>query len=151
MNILNGSRDVLAWVRKDPQRLNRLTWLMNNLVQSAGVAHAVLVSTDGIRLASSDGLPDDRVDQLSAVASGLISLTQGAARCFEAGEVTETMVHMKGGVLLLMNVRDSAILAALAAPDCDLGQVGYAMALLVLQVGEQITPDTVAAPVTVEK
>lgn len=144
MNTMNGSRDVVAWIRTDPQRLSTLTWLMNNLTRSAGVAHAVLVSIDGIKLASSDGLPEDRVDQLSALASGLISLTQGAARCFEAGEVTETLVHMKGGVLLLMNVRDSAILAALAAPDCDMGQVGYAMALLVSQVGEQIAPDQLA-------
>ena len=34
---------------------------------------------------SSDRLPRDRADQLAAVASGLISLTQGAARCFDAG------------------------------------------------------------------
>ena len=147
MNTMDGSRDVVAWIRKDPQRLSTLTWLMNSLTRSAGVAHAVLVSIDGIKLASSDGLPEDRVDQLSALASGLISLTQGAARCFDAGEVTETLVHMKGGVLLLMNVQDSAILAALAAPNCDLGQVGYAMALLVSQVGEQIAPDALAAGV----
>ena len=43
-------------------------------------------------LAGSQGLPRDRAEQLSAVASGLVSLTQGAARCFEAGAVNQTVV-----------------------------------------------------------
>ena len=51
------------------------------------MAHAVVVSADGLLLTASNRLPLDRADQLAAVASGLISLTQGAARCFEAGAV----------------------------------------------------------------
>ena len=58
-----------------------LNWLVTNFVDRVpGVAHAVVVSADGLLLVASEGLPRDRADQLAAVASGLTSLTQGAAR-----------------------------------------------------------------------
>ncbi|MER2092778.1 MAG: roadblock/LC7 domain-containing protein, partial [Saccharopolyspora rectivirgula] len=69
---------------------NSFSWLITDFVRRVpGVAHSVVVSADGLLLAGSQGLPRDRAEQLSAVASGLVSLTQGAARCFEAGEVTQ--------------------------------------------------------------
>ncbi len=49
------------------------------------MAHAIVVSADGLPLAYSDGFPKDRADQLAAVTSGLASLTQGAARVFDGG------------------------------------------------------------------
>ena len=80
-------------------------------------------------------------DQLAAVSSGLGSLTQGAARCFEAGMVRETVVEMERGVMLLMAISDGSSLAVLAAPNCDIGQVAYEMALLVERVGQMLTPE----------
>ena len=61
-----------------------LGWLLANFADRVpGVAHAIAVSADGLLLAYSRDLPRDRADQLAAIASGLVSLTQGAARCFE--------------------------------------------------------------------
>lgn len=117
-------------------------WLTNEFVrQVPGVAHAAVVSADGLLLTASDGLPRERADQLSAVSSGLASLTQGAARCFDAGGVTQTIVEMDGGYLFLMTVSNGSYLAVLAAQNCDLGLVVYEMTLLVDRVGEQMTPD----------
>ena len=50
-------------------------------------------------MASSAGLPRGRADQLSAVASGLGG-DNGAALCFSAGTVVQTVVEMQGGYLL---------------------------------------------------
>jgi predicted regulator of Ras-like GTPase activity (Roadblock/LC7/MglB family) len=117
-------------------------WLVNDFAERVpGVAHAVVVSADGLLLTSSARLPIDRADQLAAVASGLVSLTQGAARCFEAGEVKETIVEMDGGIMLLMAISDGSCLAVLAAPHCDIGQVAYEMTLLVDRVGQILTPE----------
>jgi len=117
-------------------------WLVNDFAERVpGVAHAVVVSADGLLLTCSARLPLDRADQLAAVSSGLISLTQGAARCFEAGEVKETIVEMQGGILLLMSISDGSCLAVLAAPICDIGQVAYEMTLLVDRVGQLLTPE----------
>jgi predicted regulator of Ras-like GTPase activity (Roadblock/LC7/MglB family) len=106
-----------------------------------GVAHAVVVSADGLLLTASERLPTDRADQLAAVASGLTSLTGGAARCFAAGAVHETVVRMDRGVLLLMSISDGSCFAVLAAAGCDIGQVAYEMTLLIDRVGAMLTPE----------
>jgi hypothetical protein len=124
------------------QAQGRFGWLVNDFAERVpGVAHAIAVSADGLLLASSTRLPGDRADQLAAVASGLGSLTHGAARCFEAGAVRETVVEMERGVMLLMAISDGSSLAVLAAPNCDIGQVAYEMALLVERVGQMLTPE----------
>ncbi|MGH3752106.1 MAG: roadblock/LC7 domain-containing protein [Pseudonocardiaceae bacterium] len=116
-------------------------WLADDFVNRvSGVAHALVVSAEGMPLAASAYLPRDRADQLAAVASGLVSLTQGAARCFDAGQVVQTVVEMERGIVLLMSISDGSSLAVLAAPGCDIGLVGYEMALLVDRVGRGLSP-----------
>jgi uncharacterized protein len=123
----------------DPARFG---WLLTNFVDRvAGVSYAVVVSSDGLLLTSSAGLPRDRADQLAAVASGMSSLTRGAARVFGAGEVVQTIVEMRLGCMLLMAIADGSCLAVLASPDCDLGLVAYEMTLLVDRAGELLTPE----------
>ena len=118
-------------------------WLVDDFVNRvAGVAHALVVSAEGMPLTASAHLPRDRADQLAAVASGLVSLAQGAARCFDAGQVVQTVVELERGIMLLMSISDGASLAVLAAPTCDIGLVGYEMTLLVDRVGQQLTPQT---------
>lgn len=125
--------------RQDAQNLN---WLIENFAEQVpGVAHTIVVSSDGLLLAVSDGFPRDRADQLSAVASGLTSLTQGAARIFEAGAVAQTVVEMERGFLFTMSISDGSILAVLASPDCDMGLIGYEMTLLVERAGRVLTPE----------
>ncbi len=64
----------------------QLDWLVSDFVRRvSGVTHALVVSVDGLKLAVSDRVDESTADQLAAVASGLISLTRGAARCFQAG------------------------------------------------------------------
>lgn len=118
-----------------------LNWLIDDFVGSVPeVAHAVVVSTDGLLLAISEGFPKDRADQLAAVTSGLSSLTQGAARIFEAGSVTQTVIEMETGFLFVMTIGDGSCLAVLASAECDMGLVGYEMATLVERVGHVLTP-----------
>ncbi len=47
---------------------------------------------------------------------------------------------MERGFTFVMTVGDGSCLAALAAPSCDVGLVGYEMALLVARAGEVLTP-----------
>ncbi|HKF31643.1 MAG TPA: roadblock/LC7 domain-containing protein [Jatrophihabitantaceae bacterium] len=120
----------------------RFGWLLTNFVDRvAGVSHAVVVSSDGLLLTSSTGLPRDRADQLAAVASGMASLTRGAARVFGAGEVMQTVIEMQLGCMLLMSIADGSCLAVLASPDCDMGLVAYEMTLLVDRAGQLLTPE----------
>ncbi|SDG56547.1 hypothetical protein SAMN05421505_105185 [Sinosporangium album] len=119
----------------------RFDWLITEFVRGTpGVAHAVVVSADGLCLATSEGFPPDRADQLAAVSAGLLSLTVGAARVFEGGQVNQTVVEMQRGLMLVMAIGDGSVLALLAAPDCDMGLVAYQMTLLVDRAGQVLTP-----------
>ncbi|MFI7638119.1 roadblock/LC7 domain-containing protein [Nonomuraea sp. NPDC049400] len=118
-----------------------INWLVSRFVDEVpGVAHAVVVSADGLPMAYSRGFPKDRADQLAAVAAGLVSLTQGSARVFEGGGVTQTLVEMERGLLLVVSISDGSCLAVLAAPDCDMGLVAYQMTILVERAGQVLTP-----------
>jgi predicted regulator of Ras-like GTPase activity (Roadblock/LC7/MglB family) len=120
-----------------PPDLNLLISAFAGRVPS--VAHAALVSSGGLPLACSDGLPAERVDQLAAVASGLTSLVQGAARLFQGGTAAQTVVIMEQGMLILKPVSDGMVLAVLAAPECDLGLVSYEIVLLREQAARILT------------
>ncbi|NUS44632.1 MAG: dynein regulation protein LC7 [Mycobacteriaceae bacterium] len=117
----------------------QLDWLVSNfVVEIPGVAHAVLVSADGLLMAASAQLPLDRAEQLSAVTAGLASLSVGVSTLFEGGNVLQSVVEMDRGYLLLMAVGDGSYLAVLTNSQCDIGQVGYEMALLVDRVGSSV-------------
>ncbi len=118
-----------------------LNWLVTSFAERVpDVAHAVVVSSDGLALAVSEGFPRERADQLAAITSGLTSLTQGAARLFEAGVVVQTVVEMQAGLLVIMAISNGASLAVLAGSACDLGLVAYEMTLLVERAGRVLTP-----------
>ncbi|HEY7264216.1 MAG TPA: roadblock/LC7 domain-containing protein [Trebonia sp.] len=118
-----------------------LNWLVSNFVERIpDVAHAVIVSSDGLLLAVSAGFPPDRAERLATVTAGLASLTLGAARAFEGGVVVQTVVEMEAGVLVVMTISHGASLAVLSAPDSNLGIVAYEMTLLVERAGRMITP-----------
>jgi uncharacterized protein len=120
--------------------MSDLGWLVSDFVgRVPGVAHAVAVSADGLLVAVSEGLPRDRADQVAAIGSGLVALASGAARCFEAGGVVQTVVEMDGGVLLVMSIGAGSSLVVLAGDGCDIGQVAFETALLVERVGEALT------------
>jgi uncharacterized protein len=122
-----------------PATTRTLDWFVSNFVRGVpGVSHAILVSADGLLMASSSQLPTDRAEQLAAVTSGLASLSSGAAQLFEAGNVRQSMVEMDDGYLLLMGVGNGSYLATLASISCDIGQVGYEMAVLVDRVGKSV-------------
>ena len=115
---------------------NSLDWLVSTFAREVpGVSHAVLVSVDGLLIAASEQLPRERAEQLAAVTSGLASLAAGAAQLFEGGQVLQSVVEMEHGYLLLMRVGDGSNLATLATRSCDIGQIGYEMAILVERVG----------------
>lgn len=117
-------------------------WLINSFVaDTPAVSYAIVVSGDGLLIAASDGLPRAHADQLSAVVSGLASLTFGVSRLFETGEVEYTVTQMAKGMLLTMAVSDHSVLAVLAERPCEVGQVSYRMAHLREKVGRVLTPE----------
>ena len=124
-----------------------LDWLVNDFVRRvAGARQALVVSGDGLRLAASASVDPALADRLAAVTSGLVSLTRGAAQCFRAEPMRQTIIEMAGGYLFVTTVGDGSVLAVFADPHCDIGMVGYEMALLVARVGQLLVPAARSGP-----
>jgi uncharacterized protein len=92
--------------------------------------HALVVSSDGVPLATSGRLQPDDLEQLSAITSGLVSLAGGAARILECGALIQALVAMERGTLVIMAIDEGVSLAVLTAA-ADLDQVAYDMTMLV--------------------
>ena len=118
-----------------------LNWLISDFTaRVADVAHAAVVSADGVPLALSEDIPDDFGQQLAAITSGLASLVAGAARIFVAGLPVQALCEMEGGLMIIKAVSDGSSLCVLAAPDCDTEVVSYEMSRLVEAVSEVLSP-----------
>lgn len=122
--------------------VENLSWLLNGLRKRVPeVSYAIVLSSDGLLLAVSDGMDRAAADQLAAVASGFNSLARGAGRHFGGGEVRQTVVEMEHGYLFVTAIGDGSCLAVLASAGSDIGLIAYQMALLVVRVGEFLTPE----------
>lgn len=121
---------------------SNVSWLVTNFVERVpGVSEAVVVSSDGLPMAMSRGLSRDAADRFAAVASGLIGLAYGAAGRFGGGAVNEVIVEMERAFLFVTGISDGSCLAVVAGSDCDVGLVGYEMAVLVDKAGAVLTPE----------
>lgn len=91
-------------------------WLLNRFVEETdAVVDAIAVSADGILLCSSEGIDRASAEQLGAITSGLLSLTQGAARCFHMmDDVKQIIVEMGRGYLFTTAISLGASLGVLA-------------------------------------
>ena len=121
------------------------SWLLGNFVKSVpGVQHTLVVSADGLLMAMSDEIDRTQGDQLAAIVSGLSSLTRGAARQLDAGEVRQSIVEMDHLFLFTTSISDGSVLAVAADATCDVGLVGYEMTLLVSRAEATMTPALVS-------
>ncbi|SOE06978.1 roadblock/LC7 domain-containing protein [Streptomyces sp. Ag109_G2-15] len=119
-----------------------LTWLLEGLLErTPGARHALVLSRDGLRLCRSPELSVDRADQLAALASGIQSLSRGAAVEFGdgSGGVRSAMTEFHGGVLFIVEAGAGAHLAVVTTEEADAGVVGHHMTELVEQLGEHLT------------
>ncbi|MCO1654782.1 roadblock/LC7 domain-containing protein [Pseudonocardia humida] len=123
-----------------------LSWLLTDFSRAtAGVRDAMLVSADGLKLATSPDLDPELSDQLAAASSGLVSLARGTAALLDAGPVSQTILEMDRGYLFVTAITQGASLAVHAERNCDMGSVGYEMTLLAARVGHALAPQTRAA------
>lgn len=112
----------------------RLGWLMDELVDRVrGARHAILLSADGLLMASSAGLTRADAEHLAAVGSAYRSLSHGTGRHFGLGNVRQTVVELDHAFLLVSEAGEHACLALLADEQADLGLIAYEMNRVVQQ------------------
>jgi len=117
-----------------------LNWLLNDLVARVPTArNAVVLSVDGLLMASSSGLSKEDADHMSAVSAGFQSLARGAGRHFGGGQVRQTIIEMDEAFLFVTAAGQGACLAVLSDAKADIGHIAYEMAMLVIRVGQYLS------------
>jgi uncharacterized protein len=101
-----------------------------------GASHAVLSSVEGVPVATSSGLPEQRAEQLAAIGAGLLSIADGAGRALEVGDTCQAVVEMAAGILMATPVAAGLSLTIVAVVDCDREELGFEAAQFIDQVKE---------------
>jgi len=120
---------------------HQFNWLLGNFVhQTDGVRDAVAVSSDGLLIASSDGLSRAEADHLAAIVSSLASVARSASRRYDFDGLKLIMIEMQRGFLLVSVISGGSCLGVVAGGDSDVGLVGYEISLLAERFGALLTP-----------
>jgi hypothetical protein len=109
--------------------------LASLVARTPGLAHAVLLSAQGVPVATSSALPPVRAEQLAAIGAGLLSLADGTGRSLSAGQTRQVIVEMTEGVLLTAPIAPEMHLALLATSECSREQLGYELRRFAADVG----------------
>ena len=122
-----------------------VNWLMAGFVEATpGVEQAIAVSSDGLLIAISAQLPRASADKLAAIITGMRALAHGAAGELDRGPVAQVLVEMSDGYLFVTAISGGSTLGGVTRRTCDLGLVGYEIAMLVGRVGPHLTPDLIS-------
>jgi len=117
----------------------QLGWLLDNLAgRVQHVRQALVLSRDGLVVATSQNVSREDGDHLSALAAGVQSLARGAGRQFAGGEVRQTIIEMESAFLFIMAAGEGACLAVLSSADANVGVMAYEMAMLVRRMGKHL-------------
>jgi predicted regulator of Ras-like GTPase activity (Roadblock/LC7/MglB family) len=117
-----------------------LTWLLDDLVSRVSeTRHAIVLSADGLLMASSKGFQQNDAEHLAAVASGMQGLAKSTGERFGGGVVRQTMIEMQSAYLLVTVAGQGACLAVLTSENADVGLVAYEMAMFVTSLDEHIS------------
>lgn len=84
---------------------------------------SMVVTQDGLTMATHGGLSGADGDRVGALSAGLLALCRNTARELERGEMEEVLLRGREGYLLLRLAGPIAILAVVARPDANLGMV----------------------------
>ncbi|MFF4755280.1 roadblock/LC7 domain-containing protein [Streptomyces sp. NPDC002514] len=129
------SDDTLPHEQHMAHAREQLSALLDQLLKKApGTTGALLGANDGLKMAWTAGQPVDGADSLAAVISGLYSLGRGYFKD-TAGGIRQVVVEHDGGSLFVMSAGAKfknpkavdSVLAVVATPDADPGQVGHEM------------------------
>ncbi|MFJ9085896.1 roadblock/LC7 domain-containing protein [Streptomyces sp. NPDC102384] len=124
-----------------------MAWLLRQFaIEVPGVTHAVLLSRDGLRLLDSE-VDKDWADELSAALSGVASLASNiTGPNHEKSPARQVIIERDDCLFFVQSAGRSAafdnhpgndrgvvdtVLAVIAAPDADVGTVGFEMGRLV--------------------
>ncbi|MBW8486199.1 roadblock/LC7 domain-containing protein [Actinomadura parmotrematis] len=116
-----------------------LGWMLDDLVERVGdVRTAMVLSRDGLIMATTRGMDRENAEFLAALAAGFFSLAAGARDHLEAGEVRQAVIELEEGLFFVVPAGVNSCLALLSRAGSDAGLVSYEMTMLVRRVSRHL-------------
>lgn len=120
------------------------TWLLRTFASdTAGVIEAIVVSVDGLLMATSGTPETEDTDRLAAISSSLLSLAVGVGQCYHMGDPDKILIQLSHGHLIVTRISDESVLAVLVSEQANLGTVAYEASVLAHRAGVALTPQLV--------
>jgi hypothetical protein len=120
------------------------TWLLRTFASdTAGVIEAIVVSVDGLLMATSGADETEDTDRLAAISSSLLSLAIGVGQCYHMGDPDKILIQLTHGHLIVTTIRDDSVLAVLVSEQANLGTVAYEASVLAHRAGAALSPQLV--------
>jgi predicted regulator of Ras-like GTPase activity (Roadblock/LC7/MglB family) len=103
-------------------RHQRLAAILDGLnVASADISISIIMSEDGLALATAGAVPQDfDEDGISTFSAAIVHLSDKVMENFVGGKLERILAKSKAGYLLAIPVQRDAILAVLAKPKAEL-------------------------------
>ncbi|NPA54257.1 MAG: hypothetical protein GXO21_06260 [Aquificae bacterium] len=96
------------------------TDVLNTVIRDSGAEGAVLVSPDGLAIASVLP-PNVDEDRVAAMGAAILSLGERVASELDKGELEQLYVKGTKGYMIFTGIKDLAVLGVLAPADAKLG------------------------------
>lgn len=121
-----------------PGASGQLSWLLDSLLEVNDIRQAVVLSRDGLVMATAQSMSREEGDHLAALAAGLQGLARGAMEYCGAGEVRQTIIELDSAFLFVMAAGEGTCLAVVSSQNANVGVIGYEMAMMVRRMGKYL-------------
>ncbi|WP_232666669.1 roadblock/LC7 domain-containing protein [Pseudonocardia sp. TRM90224] len=126
-----------------PQAQN-FNWMVERFAQeTAGVVAAITVSSDGLLIATSDGMEGGNAERLGAISSAMLSLANGVSECHPIGRPDKIVIELAQGYLIVCTVSVGCALGVLASKQAGLGALAYEMAMFANRAASTLSPQLI--------
>lgn len=105
--------------------MNQLKELLVDLVKVEGITAAVVVGRDGFVIEGVTQHEGTDTEAVGAVISTGIGSSEVIGRELEVGNMTQGMIEYDNGIVVMSLLGPDAILAVVAQPSANLGNVRY--------------------------
>jgi predicted regulator of Ras-like GTPase activity (Roadblock/LC7/MglB family) len=110
-------------------------------VETEGIVHAIVLSTDGLKLAVSSGLDADQADRFAAAACSVFSVSKAIGRELVFGGYQQTVVRYANGHAIVVALGNAAALASITEAEAKLGNIAFQMSLFATKIGDLLSPE----------
>lgn len=118
-----------------------LGWILDeHILRLPHTLRALVLSADGLRIVSSQGIEVDMADRLAANISGMQALSREAAEFADCagGPWEMTMIKYGNGYLFIMAAGSGTYLAVSAGQNADVEAVSYAVEKAIDRLGQEM-------------